>query len=517
MYRKVYGLRHARDAKLANAAVLALSAMADDAGLPEIIARCAPRLATTRPSSNIERVFARLAEARGVSVEALSERAVPSLGLDSEGCRRDAIGDFTATIILRGAGGSDLVWIRNRDGKVQKSVPAEVRRSEATALKSLRLERKEIDAATAAHAIRIERQYLSSTSHDVTEWRQRYIDHPLTGFLGRRLIWRIRDGSETRDVLHTDDGFITSDGAPTAVPGAGRVALWHPSEATVDEVLAWRRQLLERGLTQTFKQAHREVYLVTDAERSAGMRSARFADHLLDHARFHALAGQRGWSQMRGGEWDGGRENAAYLNMPGRGLSVEFEAEGAESGGCTDSGIFEMVGTGAVIFTRANTHRHVALANVDPLVFSEVMRDIDLFVSVASVANDPNWREREPDYWNAQSSDDLSAIAGTRRDVLEVLAPKLGIAERLTIENRFLTVRGNLGSYRIHLGSAHVFTVPEDRYVCIVPTRRRGAIVLPFEGDPTLSLILSKAFMLAADDRVKDPVVLAQIHRPKAA
>ena len=36
-------------------------------------------------------------------------------------------------------------------------------------------------------------------------------------------------------------------------------------------------------------------------------------------------------------------------------------------------------------------------------------------------------------------------------------------------------------------------------------------IWLPFEGDRTLSIILSKAVLLAADDEITDPVILAQL------
>jgi hypothetical protein len=34
---------------------------------------------------------------------------------------------------------------------------------------------------------------------------------------------------------------------------------------------------------------------------------------------------------------------------------------------------------------------------------------------------------------------------------------------------------------------------------------------LVFDGDKTLSLILSKAFMLIADDKIKDPTILSQL------
>jgi hypothetical protein len=60
---------------------------------------------------------------------------------------------------------------------------------------------------------------------------------------------------------------------------------------------------------------------------------------------------------------------------------------------------------------------------------------------------------------------------------------------------------------------------PNDQYLCIVPSRRdesgqsSAQVFLPFEGDRTLSVILSKAFMLAADDTIKDPSITAQIKR----
>ena len=55
-----------------------------------------------------------------------------------------------------------------------------------------------------------------------------------------------------------------------------------------------------------------------------------------------------------------------------------------------------------------------------------------------------------------------------------------------------------------------------DEYLCIVPkvgTASEGKLHLPFEGDRTLSIILSKAFLLAADDKIKDATILSQIKR----
>ena len=148
------------------------------------------------------------------------------------------------------------------------------------------------------------------------------------------------------------------------------------------------------------------------------------------------------------------------------------------------------------------------------------MRDVDLFVGVTSIGADPAWAdrgdERERTYWQSYAFGELNASANTRREVLATLLPKLKIASRCTLEGRFLKVQGQLRSYKIHLGSGNVLMEPNDRYLCIVPDRRGAAgtprsIVLPFEGDNTLAIIISKAILLAADDRITDEAIVRQI------
>ncbi|MGW0769426.1 DUF7737 domain-containing protein [Streptomyces sp. NPDC002676] len=55
---------------------------------------------------------------------------------------------------------------------------------------------------------------------------------------------------------------------------------------------------------------------------------------------------------------------------------------------------------------------------------------------------------------------------------------------------------------------------PDDAYLCIVPARGKGdgKVFLPFE-DGRPSLILSKAFLLAADTKISDETILRQIKK----
>src|SRR5262249_25510872 len=148
--------------------------------------------------------------------------------------------------------------------------------------------------------------------------------------------------------------------------------------------------------------------------------------------------------------------------------------------------------------------------------------DVDLFVGVCSIGNDPAWHDQGEiqgggTYWTQYSFGELSASAQTRRDVLERLLPRLKIAKQCTLKEKFLVVAGSLRTYKIHLGSGNILMEPNDQYLCIVPDRGASAtkagdkVFLPFEGDSTLAVILSKAFMLAEDAKIKDETILRQI------
>jgi hypothetical protein len=168
-----------------------------------------------------------------------------------------------------------------------------------------------------------------------------------------------------------------------------------------------------------------------------------------------------------------------------------------------------------------DTTTPIGLANIPALAFTEVLRDVDLYVGVCSVGNDPQWQDgsldaRYQQYWRDYGFGELGVSAQTRKTVLEGLLPRLKIADQCELTERFLIVKGALRTYKIHLGSTNILMTPDDQYLCIVPGRSKSKaddIFLPFEGDNQLSLILSKAFLLAADEKIKDQSILTQIRR----
>jgi hypothetical protein len=542
-YKKVPGVG-ARAVKLGNACVYALGAMPGTHGLGQL-AILKVRVKFGSAQKGIEKALAATAERLGIPREELEEMGVPAYGLTEVGTRTETLGEFTAELEVVGRK-AELHW-RKPDGKVQKSVPATVARDFAEDLKELKKSAKDIEKMLPAQAARIEQGYLEQREWKLPIWRERYLDHPLVGILARRLIWLFRRGNNRVAAMWSGQGFVDHRGKAVDWPDAETsVRLWHPlDEDKPERITAWRDWLMEHEIRQPFKQAYREIYLLTDAERNTRVYSNRFAAHVLKQHQFHALCGARNWKNTLRLMVDD-TYPPAYLLLPSWNLRAEFWVEGAgdEYGIDTnETGTFLYLVTDQVRFYRPDAeanwahaggggytsrgqdrgeNRPLSLEEIPPLVFSEVMRDVDLFVGVASVGNDPNWADGGPegryrDYWQSYSFGELGSTAGTRKEVLQRLVPRLKIADRCTFSERFLVVSGDIRTYRIHLGSGNILMEPNDEYLCIVPKQATAkgsdAVFLPFEGDGTMSIILSKALLLAEDTKIKDPTILRQIKR----
>jgi hypothetical protein len=512
-FKKVAGVGP-RAPKIGNACLVALALTRAPNAVGQL-SRLQGRVRHHSSRTQVERALNHVAEQSGVSRDALEDMSVPTCGLTELGGMERKLGDVTAVVRLTGARDFEVSWI-SAAGKPQKSVPASVKSEHAAALKELKKDLKELEQQLPTQLRRLESMLLSQRSLSLADLRRRFLQHPLVGYLSRRLLWRVADSSQICGLL--GDQLVDADDRPREVPETAQVTLWHPLHSSADEVQGWRRWLEKHQITQPFKQAHREVYLLTDAERQTGAYSNRFAAHVLRQHQFSALCRERGWHYALQGGFDS--HNTPHVELPAHGFRIEYWVEGVhEEGEMSDAGIFLYVVTDQVRFVRLGELEPMELAQVPPLLFSEMMRDVDLFVGVCSVGNDPNWRDQGQHaayagYWQAYAFGELGETAKTRRDALARIVPRLRIAAACSLEERFLVVRGRYRTYRIHLGSANIQMDPNSQYLCIVASRNSSApgnVMLPFEGDGTLSLILSKALLLVDDHKITDPSIRSQI------
>lgn len=528
-----------RCVRVGNACVYALGKMPTQGVSQLALLKIKVKFGTAQ--KGIEKALNAAAQKAGISSEELEEMSVPTYGLTEVGRSRDDLGEFTAELLITGTSAAEIRWL-NADGKPQKSVPKSVKENYAEELKELVQAVKDIKKMLPAQRDRIENLYLEQKSWDFKTWRERYLEHPLIGTIARRMIWRF---DEMTTAIWLDGKLVDSQGNAMNFFDDSQVALWHPLHSTTQEVLEWREFLSEKEIRQPYKQAHREIYLLTDAERNTQTYSNRFAAHIIKQHQFNSLCAVRGWkSQLRLMVDDSYPPPSRRLEKYG--LRAEFwvesigEVYGTDT---TETGTYLYLATDQVRFYPINAqqlHAHAGgggyetgwynrgetnveplpLEQIPPLVFSEIMRDIDLFVGVCSIGNDANWMDggtnRYNDYWRDYSFGNLSETVKTRREILGKLVPRLKIASRCEFDEKFLFVRGDMRTYKIHLGSGNILMSPNDQYLCIVASGTaesfgQGKVFLPFEGDRTLAIILSKAFLLAEDTKITDSSIVRQI------
>lgn len=284
-------------------------------------------------------------------------------------------------------------------------------------------------------------------------------------------------------------GLVDYNGEIYKLDLADRLLIAHPIH--LYESGKWseyQKDIFTRRVVQPFKQVFRELYLPNEDELREGNQSRRYAGHQVQPKKTLALLKTRGWMASN----EEGLQKVYYKeNIIGTIYALadwfspsEIEAPAIEF----------------VRFEDRRTFMPVTIEKVPKLIFSEVMRDLDLVVSVAHVGGvDP------------EAS--LSTVEIRRAIIRELLG--LLKLENVTIKESHAFITGVHGEYTIHLGSGVVHKMAGGSLnILPVHSQHRGRIFLPFiDGDPKSAEIISKIILLAEDKKLKDPSILSQIAR----
>ncbi|MCE7996994.1 MAG: DUF4132 domain-containing protein [Roseivirga sp.] len=523
-FKKIPGVGPAA-AGVGNAAIYVL---AHSKGLEGIshLSRLKLKISQNNTRKLIQKYLEEASAKRGISAQEIEEMSIPDFGLTA-GQKEVSFADYTLRIAMAGVGKTQMTWLKP-DGKVQKTPPAFIRENKKLSdlLRKLKAELRQIQKYSTAQRDRIDRSFILDRSMSYEHFVKYYHHHGLVSAISRRLLWNFKTENQIYAGIWHNDQWEDLDGNQISIlPEATEVNLWHPIDSATEVVLAWRDKLDSLSWQQPIKQVYREIYLLTDAEVNTVVYSNRMAAHILKQHQFKALSAIRNWNYQLLGCYDDGREGeVCRLSLPHWGINVEYWInEVYMEDAFNDAGIWDCVATDQLRFMN-QSDQAIPLIDVPKIVFSEAMRDADLFVGVASVGNDPAWVDsggnvtrQHNDYWQSYSFGDLNKMAKTRKEVLERLVPRLKIRDVVRIDGKFLRVRGMVREYKIHIGSTNILMEPNDQYLCIVPARGKGMdtgnLFIPFEGDRGLSLVLSKAMLLAADDKITDSTILSQIRR----
>jgi hypothetical protein len=313
------------------------------------------------------------------------------------------------------------------------------------------------------------------------------MEHPILAPMLRSLVFAGEGGWGY--LVDGGAALESHDGSVVVLPPGGEVRLAHPIDLLAGgQWHLWQRECFARERIQPFKQVFRELYVLTDSERQERTQSRRYAGHQVNPRQAVAILGQRGWVNDPD---EGPRKTFHRLGLVARLVfdvpywsPAEVEAPTVET----------------VEFVSRSDGKQRPLDEAPPIVFSEVMRDVDLMVSVAHVGGvDPE------------------ATASTiemRASVVRETCSLLGLGN-VSIEGNFVRVAGALTRYSVHLGSAAVNQSAGGQIVIVaVRGEHRGRLFLPFlDDDPRTAEVMSKVLLLARDDEIRDPSILAQIMR----
>lgn len=398
----------------------------------------------------------------------------------SDGPLTAVSGEITVALSVNEFGDAELSVMKN--GKALKNIPPAVKKEPEVA--ALLKRKTEVKQQLSRMRLSLEQAMVRGDTFTGAELAE-FGNHPLLAALLEELLF-IGEGS----IGYPTDkgrGLIDTQGKVHPLGNQEQLRLAHPYDLYQrGDWHEWQRDCFLAERSQPFKQIFRELYLLTENEIGEGNISRRYAGHQVQPRQAVALLGGRGWVLH---PYEG-----IFKSFHSENLTVWLSAMGlsyspADMEGLTLEG---------VMFSKKGDYKALPLADVPPRLFSEVMRDLDLVVSVAHVGGvDPE-----------ASSSTVEMRAALIRETTALL----GI-DNVMLTAAHVLIKGYLNHYSVHLGSAVVHRQPGGA-VCIIPvhSQHRGRLFLPFaDDDPKSAELVSKVLLLARDKEIKDPTILHQL------
>ena len=365
--------------------------------------------------------------------------------------------------------------------KVLKTIPDKYKKNKE--VEALKEGKNYLTKQYSRTRLSLEQAMLSQTLFSVAELN-RIMEHPVVKAMLSKLVLF---NPETQASGFWQDGYLlNAEGEKVALNADAKLLIAHPSHLFY--AVQWdlyQKYLFDKELKQPFKQVFRELYIPTKDELETSNRSERYQGHQVQPQKTVALLRSRGWT----------------VNYE-EGLQRVYHKEGfratiyAVADWYTPSDV-EAPTLEYVVFYNLKDGKEVPMKEINPVIFSEVMRDVDLVVSVAHVGGvDP----------------EASHSTMQMRGALAKESARLFKLSNVEVKERYILIKGKLGDYSIHLGSGMVSQGGLQLNIIAVQSQHRGRVFLPFvDDDPKSAEIISKMRLLAEDDKIKDPTILAQI------
>lgn len=380
-----------------------------------------------------------------------------------------------------------------KDGKLLKSVPAKYKKTET--VQEFQKVAKKLKEQYSRTRQMMEQAMEDRTAFEVWEYLELY-QNPITRPITEPLVVKAleEENTEGQDVKEqnaklgflTKDGIMDVSGALLPVKPEDKIVIAHPFDLYKSgHWHEYQELLFEKQLRQPFKQVFRELYVKLEEELEKE-ESLLFAGNQIQPQKTVSTLRSRRWVA----DYEDGLQKIYYKENI---VAYIYAMADWFSPSDVEAPTLEYV-----IFTDRKTGKHLKIKDVPDIIYSEVMRDVDLAVSVAHAGGvDPETSHSTIEMRRAIVACNLSLFQ----------------TKNVTLEGNHAIIDGKLGQYTVHLGSGVVHQLGNAMlFVVPVHSQRRGRIFLPFvDDDPKTAEIMSKILLFAEDQKIKDPNILRQI------
>ncbi len=386
-------------------ALLGVAASLDDASAIQLLVSIAQRFRTPAIQKEAEQLLEVMADRRGWTRDELSDRTVPTFGLDQSGEATLEYCDPEGSVTRRFALVLDptklLFTLRTEDGKSPKTLPGaqttECPDSVREAKDTLKKARKGLKDTIRLQEERLVDHMCTERTWTPDVWTECYIGHPILGLLASRLLWAAFDGDKLRVSFRPlDDGTLTGvDDDAIELRPTDEIRLLHATHVDASTRDAWIRHFADYEVIPFFRQVEGAPFALP-SERSAETRLDEFKGHMTTAAALSKAFKSR--SYTLGPALEGSRCYTARKTFRRLGLQAVVEHTGHlipfED---KPVALIEMK-FGLVDADPDPDIAPTELGNVPPILLSEVWSDLEEFAGTGSGFRD-DWENETSNTW----------------------------------------------------------------------------------------------------------------------
>ena len=384
-------------------------------------------------------------------------------------------------------GRAELVCVKN--GKTLKSIPAALKKNEYIInLKEFQKKLKEQYSRT----VKMFEQAMENRELYELKELKALTGNPVIAPIVKSLVYVACELPCSVIGMLSENGLCDYNRQLTELPENTKLRVAHPFD--MHQAGCWSEyqnylfEEINAGtiVKQPFKQVFRELYVKLDEEKDE-YATRMFAGNQIQPQKTVGCLKNRHWVA----DYEEGLQKVYYKDNI---IAKMYALADWFSPSDIEAPTLEWVE-----FSDRNTFRTIKLKEVPDIIYSEIMRDVDLAVSVAHVGGvDPE---------TSHSTMDM------RKVIISHNLPLFKLTN-VTFEGHHAIIQGELGRYSIHLGSGNIHMIGGHQInVLPVHSQSRGKLFLPFvDEDPKTAEIMSKIVLFAQDKKIKDPYILSQMH-----